>query len=1155
MTTLRMIGCSIALLSLLPAQEYRATLTGRVLDSQGAIIPNVRVLATQIATNANFETFSGSDGQYTLPFLPPGSYRILVEALGFKLFVRDGIRASTGERIGLDITLEIGSVNETITVSADRSLLETATASTGQVIRDRQIENMPMNGRTPLVLAQLAFGVVPSSDPKFTRPFDNAGPSTFSMGGAPTRSNELLLDGAPNSTGNSRVAYNPPVDAVEEVKVETFQADAAYGHTGGGTVNVVMKGGTNTLHGNVYEFNQVSRLAATPFFTNRAGLKKPVTRYNQWGVNVGGPVVIPKLVNGRDKVFFFFAYEGIKDAFPEPLTSTVPTAEQRNGDFSQLLTVGSNYQIYDPLTGVAEGARVRRMPFANNVIPAHRLSAIAKNYLQFYPMPNQPGRADGQDNFLANTVRRDDFNSELGRLDFNINDRHKLFGNFRHNEALLSRGNRFNNIATGIPLRRVNWGFMVDDVYTFTPTMMLNTRAAWTRFSEANIPQGIGFDMTTLGFPSSLAASSTRLVLPRVAFDRYTGLGETSGNDTPFDIFQIFSALTKVVGQHSLKAGVDLRLYRESSINFGNSSGLFTFGPDWTRGPLDNATAAPLGQDFASFLLGLPTSGGYDVNAARTNQAGYYALFLQNDFRARSNLTLNLGIRYERDLPTTERYHRSVNGFDFVTPNPISESAAAAYRLNPIPELPVEQFRTPGGLLFAGPDRPEIYRTKSHYFSPRFGFAWTPAALGGKTVIRGGFGVFFFGLGTTGINALGFSQTTPLVATLDGFLSPAATLDNPFPDGIRQPTGSAAGLSTFLGQSVRFYNSFPQNPYSNRWNISFQRALGNNLVMEAGYVGNHTVHLAVNRQLNFVPREFLSTSGVRDAAVINRMTANVVNPFAGLIPGTPLDGGTIRRSQLLGAFPHFITGDLIANRTDGMPANGVILDASNDGSSYFHMLQVRLEKRFSGGLQFLANYQYSKLIEKISRLNDSDLSLEKRIAAEDRPQRFVMSASYELPFGKGKPFLASEGPVLGRLAGGWILNAIFITQPGPPLNWGNVIYWGGDLSLNPRRIEGAFDTTRFNTNSQQQLDWNVRTFPTRFSNLRQDGVKNMDLSIIKNTAITEKISLQYRCEFFNAFNRPAFDPPNLSPTNSNFGRITNQPNLPRIVQMALRLSW
>ena len=1148
---LLVLMCSVVV----PAQQFRATLTGRVLDIQGAVIPGVRVLVTQVETNAKFEAASGADGQYTVPFLPPGTYRVRVEAPGFKLYVRDGLKASTGERIGLDITLELGLVTETVTVSADQSLLETTTASTGQVISDRQIENMPMNGRTPLVLAQLAFGVIPSSDPKFTRPFDNAGPSTFSMGGATARRNELLLDGVPNSTSDSRVAYNPPVDAVTEVKVESFQVDAAYGHTGGGTVNVVLKGGTNSLHGNAYEFNQVSRLAATPFFTNRAGLKKPVTRFNQWGVNAGGPVIVPRLIDGRNKLFFFFAYEGIKDAFPEPLTSTVPTSAQRNGSFSSLLSVGNNYQIYDPLTGVREGVRIRREPFVNNLIPATRLIPAALNYLQFLPPPNQAGRADGQDNYLANTVRRDSFNNEIGRLDFLFSDRHKMFWNFRHNEALLDRGNRFNNIATGIPLRRVNWGSVVDDVYTLSPSMFLNTRAGWSRFSEANIPQGIGFNSTSLGLPAYLAASSTRPVLPRVAFDRFQNLGETSGNDTPFDIYQLFSVLTKAAGRHSLKGGTDLRMYRESSINFGNSSGLFNFSSDWTRGPLDNATAAPLGQDLASFLLGLPTSGSYDVNAARTNQAGYFALFLQNDFRVRSNLTLNLGIRYERDLATTERFNRSVNGFDFTTANPIGQQAIPAYNRSPIPEIPVGQFSTNGGLTFPTADQREIYKTQGRYFSPRFGFAWTPKALGSRTVIRGGFGVFFFGLGTAGINQFGFSQTTPLVATLDGFLTPAATLANPFPNGIQSPTGSSSGLRTFLGQAVRFYNPQPKNPYSNRWNLGIQRELARDMVLEAGYVGNHSVHLGVERGYNSVPRDLLSASPLRDQTAINRMTGLVTNPFAGLLPNTPLNAATIRRAQILGAYPQFLLGDLIANRTDGRPANGIIADSLNDGSSYFHMFQVRLEKRFSHGLQLLANYQYSKLIERVSRLNDSDPFLEKRIAAEDRPQRFVLSASYELPFGRGKQFLSGAGAVVNRLVGGWVLNGVYVVQPGPPLNWGNVIYLGGDLNLDPRRIDGAFDTTRFNTNSQQQLDWNIRSFPTRFTGLRQDGVYNADFSMLKNTAITEKVRLQYRCEFFNAFNHPTFDPPNLTPTNSNFGKITNQPNLPRIIQMGLRLSW
>ncbi|MBI3697818.1 MAG: TonB-dependent receptor [Acidobacteria bacterium] len=932
------------------------------------------------------------------------------------------------------------------------------------------------------------------------------------------------------------------MDSVTEVKVQTFEADAAYGHTGGGTVNVVMRGGTNSLHGKAYDFNQVSKLAATPFFTNKAGLPKPVTRYNQWGVNAGGPVIIPKLLNGRDKVFFYFGYEGIKDSFPEPLTSTVPTAAERNGDFSQLLTVGTNYQLYDPLTGVVEGTRIRRQTFANNILPASRLSPIAKNYFQFYPLPNQPGGADGQDNFLANSVRFDNFNNELGRLDFNLSDRHKFFFNFRHNERLENRSNRFFNIATGNNLKRVNWGSMLDDVYTFTPTTVLNTRLNWTRFTEGNVRNSNGFDFTTLGFPSYIRAASARGVVPRVNLGRFTAVGDSAGDDTPFDIFQLFSTVTKVAGKHSLKQGADVRLYRESSASFGNSAGSYDFSTNWTRGPLDNSTAAPLGQDLASFLLGLPTGGSFDVNASRTNQAGYYSLFVQDDFRARPDLTLNLGLRYERDLGTAERYNRSVNGFDFNAPNPISAQAVAAYARNPISEIPVGQFRTPGGLLFAGPSNRNVYNTQADYFSPRFGFAWTPAALGSKTVIRGGAGVFFFALGTGGINQLGFSQSTPVVPSLDSFLTVNATLANPFPTGIQQPTGSSLGLSTFLGREARFFNSNPQNPYSIRWILNLQRELPWNMVLETGYVGNHSVHLPVDRQWNYAPRQYLSTSPVRDQNTIDFLTANVANPFAGLIPGTGLNGSTVQRQQLLASFPEF---------TD------VRNDALNDGSSFFHMFQVRVEKRFSHGLQFLGNYQFSKLLEKRSRLNRSDLFLEKRIADEDRPQRFVMSASWELPLGRGHAFGGNPGPLVNRVIGGWVVNGIYTKQPGSPLDWTNqnLIYFGGDLNYNPRRLTGSFDVTRFNRISTQQLGSNIRTFPSKFSHLRTDGANNFDFSVLKNTPITEKLSIQYRCEFFNAFNHPAFNGPELSPTNTNFGNITSQSNLARGVQMALRLMW
>ncbi len=1128
------------------SQEFRGTLTGRVVDSSNAVIPGVRIIATQVDTGSNHETISGADGLYAIPYLSPGTYRISAEASGFKRYVREGVVLSTNERKALDVTLEVGQVIETVTVTAETTMLQTATASTGQTISARQIEYMPLLGRTPLVLAQLAFGVIPSSDPRFYRPFDNSGPSTFTMGGAPRRTNELLLDGSPDNTGDNRVAYNPPVDTVEEVKVETFQADAAYGHTGGGTVNLLSKSGTNALHGMVYEFNQVSRLAANLFFNNSAGLRKQVTRYNQWGLNAGGPVIIPKLIDGRNKVFFFFSYEGVKDSIPNSIITTVPTAIERSGDFSQLLTVGNNYLIYDPRRGVREGTRIRRQPFENNRIPPNLISGIAKNYLeQFYPLPNLAGLRDGQDNFISVTDGEiNNFFNTLGRLDFNLSDRHKFFYNFRHNIRTGMGGNRvgrpLGDVTGTNGLSRINWGTMFDDVYTFTPTTVLNTRLNWTRFIEPNRNFSQGFDMTKLGFPASLAAASPRAVLPQLDFDRFQDLGDNGGREFPFDSFQIFVGLTKIQGNHSLKVGTDMRLYRESRFDLGFSSGRYQFRTQWNRGPLDNSPSAPLGQDLAAFLLGLPTGGSFDLNAARTNQAGYYALFLHDDFRIRPSLTLNLGIRYERDLPTTERYNRSVNGFDFTSPNPITAAATAAYARNPIPQIPVGQFRTPGGLQFAAPGNREIYETRSHYFSPRLGFAWNPRGWGGGTTIRGGVGIFFFALGTTGINQPGFSQSTPLVASLDGFLTPAATLSNPFPNGIQQPTGASLGLETFLGRGVTYYNPRPLNPYSTRWMLDIQRELTRNLVFEIGYMGNHAVHLDVDRPWNFLPRQYLSTSPTRDQATIDFLSDQVLNPFAGLIPGTGLDSSRVSRAQLLLPFPHF---------------TGVSAQDLNDGGSFFHMLQVRVERRFAAGYSFLANYQYSKLLEKRSRLNDSDPFLEKRIADEDRPQRFVFSGSYELPFGRGKAFGGSAGPVVSRLIGGWVINAIYTIQPGAPLGWGNLIYYGGDLKLEPRRVDGAFDTTRFNTNSREQLGSNIRAFPTRFANLRQDGVHNIDFSVIKDTTIREKMKLQYRCEFFNGFNHPAFDPPERSATSTNFGKVLRQANLPRRIQMALRVIW
>jgi hypothetical protein len=1128
------------------AQEFRATVSGRVTDSQNAVIAGVRITATQIGTEAKFEAASAADGLYTIPFLPPGAYRLAAEAPGFKRYVRENLTAGANERLGVDIQMEVGAVTETSNVSSEAPVLQTTTASTGQVISSAQIENMPVSGRTPLALAQLAFGVVPNTDPRFTRPFDNAGPSGFSMGGAPAQVNELLIDGAADNTGNLRVAYNPPMDAVTEVKAESFQADAAYGHSGGGTVNIITRSGTNQFHGTLYEFNQNSAFNATPFFTNKAGAKKPVSRFNQYGGSFSGPIRIPKLIDGRNKAFFMFAYEGVRDALPAPTTNTMPTEAQRNGNLSALLNVGAIYQIYDPLTGVAQGGRVARQPFADNIIPANRISPIARNYLQYYSQPNQPGQANGQANFLSNTDgERNRFYNTIGRLDVNLSDRHKFFFGARNNLRVGSGGNGFgksvyDNPTSGNYLQRLNWGLTFDDVYTITPTFLANSRVNWTRFVEPVTNFSLGYDSTSLGLPAYLSAAAPRKVLPRISFSAYTALGDTGGTELPFDIFQIFESFTKIQGKHTLKFGVDLREYRESQLNAGYSNGTFVFGNNWTNGPLDNSPTAPIGQDFAAFLLGMPTSGQFDLNAFRQNRNRYYSVFIQDDFRVRPNLTLNLGLRLEGETPTTERYNRTLNGFDNSTASPIAAAAIAAYAANPIPEIPASQFRVNGGPLFAGPGKEGIYSTPKANFSPRIGFAWTPGFIA-KTVLRGGVGIYYFPYGITGNNAPGFSQTTPLVATNDGYRTAAATLANPFPNGIQAPTGSSRGLATFLGQGITFYAPNPSYAYSTRWQMSVQRELFPNVLLEVGYLGNKAVKMPVNFNFNGTPLQYLSTSPTRDQANIDRLSANVANPFAGLVPGTGLNGSLVARSQLLSAFPQF-------SGTGGVAGQGF-----TDGSSFFHAFDARLEKRFSRGFLMLVNYQWSKLLEKRSRLNDLDPLLEKRIAAEDRPYRLVWSGTYDLPFGRGKALLKGANSVLNHIIGDWNLNLITTLTTGTALGWGNLIYFGGPLNLDSHNVDNSFDVTQFNRVPAQQLGANLRVFPSRFADLRADKVQQVDFSIIKAFRITERLRMTYRCEFFNSTNRAIFNAPDLAPTSSTFGKILSQANTPRRIQMALRL--
>jgi hypothetical protein len=1169
------------------AQEFRGTISGIVTDPAGAAVPGARVLVTEIHTGTKSPAVSDSGGQYAVPFLAPGDYRISAQSQGFKELVRKEIHLGAGEHPVIDIQLQVGDVTQTVEVTGDAPLLNTDNASVGQAITTKEVEDMPLNGGNPAMLAQFAIGVIPTGTPTLVHPFDAGGPSAISIAGSPSQTNELLLNGAPAATWDGRQAYSPPRDAVQEVRVKAFDSDSSFGHTGGGTLNQVLKTGTNGLHGTAWEFNQPSNMIANDFFRNRSGAGNPVTHFNQYGVTVGGPLYLPKLFDGRNKLFWYFAFEGLPDSQPNTTFLTVPTAAEKLGDFSALLTAtnGSQYQLYNPTSAVQNGTTITRTPFGGNVIPRSQLNGIAQKYMQFYPDPNVTVgvSATGVNNYVNSATTDDKYNNELGRLDYNMTDKSRLSFDVRRAGYTQVKQNFFNNIAEGISTYRNSWGGTLDEVYMFTPSLVFDGRVNFTRLGEGHAVPSQGLDATTLGFPSYMATNSEFPQLPIMSFTTFQNLGgnSTTSNNYPSQSLQFFGVLMKIKGNHTLKVGTDLRQYRVNPINFANSSGTFAFGNNWVRSSSSASSTVAQGQDLASFLLGLPTSGSYDLPSYASFYSYYASGFIQDDWRARKNLTINLGLRYDYDGPYHEKWARTVNGFANTQQNPVAPAAIAAYAKNPIPQIPASAFNALGGLTFASKDNSAVYRNTSHLVSPRVGVAWSPSKLPG-TVIRAGFGLFVTPVTIASLSATGnystnpilaqegFSATTQMVVTNNNNLTPAATLSDPFPGGIQQPAGASAGLATFNGQTINFLNPQTKNPYALNWNFGIQHTFGPNTLLEVVYIGNHSVHLPITvTQLNGLPRQFLSTLPVRDAAVNTAMSATVPNPFQGLLPnGGNLNGATTTVAQLLSRYPQYPIG-YGSGAWSG--SAGVLAMDLDLGSSYFDSLNVRVSRRLSKGLSVIGNFIYSRLTEERTWLNESDPAPEKRISPFDHPLRFVTAISYDLPIGRNRA-VDIRSRWLDALVGGWHVNSVYTWQTGGPIAWmngstttpGDYVYFGGPGALsaiNNRQANTtaagvaipAFDTSLFVTNASNTFAYHIRTFSTTFPNVRQDGLNEWDPSLLKKFDIREQTYFQLRFECFNVLNHPTFSAPNIQATNAQFGVINSVSNRPRTIQIGARL--
>src|SRR5688572_21475368 len=607
------------------AQEARGTIQGRVADATGGAIPGATVEVLNVATGVVNPTTTNEQGSYRVPFLIPGVYRITVALEGFSKFVSDGIELHVADVLTVDASLKVGTLAETVTVTATAATVDRTTAELGQVVDARRIAELPIREGSPVELVVLAPGVTVTTDLRSRKAAFNNGLSQFSTDGVGEKKNDFTIDGVSN-VANDRVAYSPPSASVEEFKIHTTSYDAAIGNTMGAVVNLVTKSGTNTLHGQVYEWFRGSKLDARNYFDKRAGRPNRDYEDNRFGAAVGGPI-------RTNRTFYFVNFEANPFKVPSPNIVTVPSAKMRDGDFSELLALGPQYQIYNPLTirpHPTQAGRFTRDPFPGNIIPPNLIDPVAKKILEFFPMPNQPGTADGQQNYQNPTaVAFETYYTATGRVDHNISPTHRVYGRFSWDFWEEEKDDRFDNIATGIFLNRKNRVLGVDDAYTFRSNLLMNVRGGYTRqlFPERRRSQG--FDLASLGFSPQLVslAPTDIATFPFINYDGFQDFGVSESGDGYFttDVYSATGSLMWLVGSHNTKFGSEYRYYIEDASRFSTAASPridFLNAGNWTRGPLDNSPVAPFGQDLASFLLGLPTGGTMSRAAAYTEKSG-----------------------------------------------------------------------------------------------------------------------------------------------------------------------------------------------------------------------------------------------------------------------------------------------------------------------------------------------------------------------------------------------------------------------------------------------------------------------------------------------------------------------------------------------------
>lgn len=1151
--------CVLALAAAIVSSAQTAQITGRVSDTSGAVVADTEITATNADTGLRWEAKAGDAGYYTVPLLPPGRYQLLVQKPGFKPISRSGITLELNQVARIDFILEVGGVTESVTVSAEISRVQTEASTLGAVVERARVEQLPLNGRNVFNMVKLVGGVQPKfNDANGFAQQDQQRFSQMRINGGPVYGNQVSLDGAVNTAPvHNEISVVPMVDAVEEFRIETNSLKAEYGQTSGGVINVATKSGTNEWHGSLYEFFRNDALDARNAFATQVdpkiGRLKPIVRFNQYGGTLGGPVIIPKVYNGKNRTFFFTGYErwnhrssGAGYGTAASLQyATVPTPAQRAGDFSNTRDAqGAIIPIYDPSTTRANpsGSGFIRDVFPGNVISPSRFDPVSLKVLDFIPLPNvAPNNPYTEaNNFLSLAVTPTNQGTLNARVDHRFSDRDSIFVRYsgtRNEKFIKGFGLGVADPVTNSGVISLDqYNLAVNETHIFTPAILNEFRGAILRTYLPFRHDSIGGDWPTkLGMPPIIPTT----MFPRVEIQGMIPIGTCSFclGVRASHYIQFADNVTIVKGKHQIKAGIDQRWMRLNWAVDQFVSGQYQFTSALTGNPLQ-----PAGTGFgaATFLLGEVSSGQLQIPPFYSFDSWTLGAFVQDDYKVTPRLTLNLGMRYDLASSPTERWNRHSN-FD-----PFKNSSVTGM---------------PGALEYSGVTAPERFVDRDYNnFGPRFGFAWDPGG-NGKMAVRGGYGIVYLfpSSGDTqgdSSNSLGFRGITPFVAQRLGPYSAFRFSEGP--SQLVVPLGPAGGPSAFRGQNVSYQDRNAPNPYLQQWNFTIQRMLMNKWVASASYAGNRGIKLfGGNHDLNQMDPAYL--------ALGLRLQDQVPNPFFGQITVGALSGSTVARSQLLRPFPDYLN---------------VMTFASHGAASTYHSLQLLVERRFSDGLSAAVSYTMSKLInDSFSsagsnptpgefRMGRFDRRLERAIDQDDVSQRFVASAVYELPFGRGRRWMGDSRGLVNQLVGGWQVNTITTVQTGFPLlvrgsnnfsniNWPDVVR-DPTLSSSERSVTQWFDTEAF----RNPADFTIGNIPRTLPNTRGPGLLDVAFSAFKTFQIRERLKLEFRAEMFNAINHVNYDSPNTTflpnrqgvNTNANFGRILGALDA-RNIQLGLRLAF